>query len=94
MSFLKIDEFKDCLQKYQMGTLSKKEEEKFEHELEKLDEYQLFLEAELGETMNENKILRRSQAIAYVRMGFVSLIISLLLLPTLNLLALVFSILS
>lgn len=77
-----------------MGTLSKKEEEKFEHELEKLDEYQLFLEAELGETMNENKILRRSQAIAYVRMGFVSLIISLLLLPTLNLLALVFSILS
>lgn len=89
-------EFKVLFKKYQMGTSTEEEEERFESELEKLDEYQAFLEAETGETLNimsysletERKILRRSQLAAHFRMGLISLVISLLLLPTLNLIAL------
>lgn len=78
-----------------MGILTDEEEKRFEDELEKLDEYQAFLEAETSRISNENEygleternILRRSQLSAYFRMGLISIVISLLLLPTLNLFA-------
>lgn len=96
-----IDEFKKKLIAYESGNLSPVEAEKFEKELEKLDEYQAFLEAYIGDTSNpsadhptvEKKVLRRSQSAAYFRMGLVALIVSLLLLPTLNLFALILGVL-
>jgi len=98
---LTIDEFKKKLIAYESGNLSPVEAEKFEKELEKLDEYQAFLEAYIGDTSNpspdhpnvEKKVLRRSQSAAYFRMGLVALIVSLLLLPTLNLFALILGVL-
>jgi len=100
MIFLNIDEFKTTFKKYRMGNLTPEAEEKFEGELEKLDEYQAFIEMEIGGTQEDNnylqeeerKIFKRSQSSAYIRMGLVSLIISLLLLPTLNVLAMAFNI--
>lgn len=97
MNSLNIERFKDNLKKYKQGVLSGEEEKQFEDELEKLDEYQAFLEAETGRMSygidynpeTERKILRRSQFSAYFRMGLISLVISLLLLPTLNLFAMV-----
>lgn|GEM_PF-2119994 len=100
MNSLNIEKFKENFKKYKQGALSEEEENQFEDELEKLDEYQAFLEAETGgmsygvdyNPENERKILRRSQFTAYFRMGLISLVISLLLLPTLNLFAMVFDI--
>jgi len=94
---LTVDEFKKKLIAYESGNLTPDEEEQFEQELEKLDEYQAFLEAHIGDTLDpspnrckvEEKILRRSQSVAYFRMGLIALIVSLLLLPTLNLFALI-----
>lgn len=101
MSHLTSEEFKANLEKYRRGTLTEEEEERFEAALEKLDVYQAFLEAEAEETLNDNRsileterdILRRSQLVAYFRMGLISLVISLLLLPTLNLMAMALDIL-
>lgn len=86
---------------YRNGTLTEEEEEEFENELEKLDEYQSFLEAESVEAMKwdehylerERKILKRSQQSAYFRIALISLVVSLLLLPTLNLMAMALGIL-
>lgn len=101
MNHLNIEEFKENFKKYKQGTLTEEAEERFEDELEKLDEYQAFLETETGRMSNgvdynpetERKILRRSQLSAYFRMGLISLVISLLLLPTLNLFAMALDIL-
>lgn len=95
VDYLNSDEFKVNFKKYRTGTLTKEEEEQFEDELEKLDEYQAFLEAETRGRPNRNdydsekerKVLRRSQLSAYFRIGLTSLVVSLLFLPTLNLLA-------
>lgn len=84
------EEFKSNLKKYQMGAMNAREEEQFENELEKIDIYREFLDSEVYEiprahnfpTVDEKRILRRSQSSAYFRMGLVSLIISLLILPT------------
>lgn len=94
------DQFKENLKKYHKGNLTPEEEEEFENELEKLDEYQAFLEAETRRETEDNdylqekerKILKRSQSSAYFRMGLVSLIVSLLVVPTLNVLAMAFDI--
>lgn len=100
MIFLNINEFKDKLKKYKQGVLTEGAERKFENELEKLDEYQAFLEAETGEMSNgndysletERKIIKRSQLFAYLQVGLIALVTSLLLLPTLNLLAMALNI--
>lgn len=92
---MKSDEFKNQFRKYRLDTLSEKEEKEIENELEKLDEYQMFLETEMGgsesfiEEKNynlktEREILKRSQFLAYFRMGIISLVVSLLVPPTLN----------
>ncbi|MDA3130860.1 hypothetical protein ACFPTR_13765 [Aliibacillus thermotolerans] len=94
------EEFKAKFKKYRMGMLTVEEEEQFEDELEKLDEYQAFLEVETAGISSgdeysletERKILRRSQLSAYFRMGLISIVVSLLLLPTLNLFAMAFDI--
>lgn len=93
MSRLKSDEFKRKLEQYQQGSLTPEEEEQFENELEKLDEYQNFLETEMKIEVTKNeydpnlekRILKRSQLFAYLRIGLSTLISVLLILPTLNL---------
>jgi|SRR5690625_4775688 len=95
-----IDEFKRKLNDYVAGNLTPDEAEQFEQELEKLDEYQAFIEANVDDVPDykldgppiDKKVLRRSQSTAYFRMGLVALIVSLLLLPTLNLFALIIGI--
>ena len=101
MNVLNSDDFKRYFKKYQMGTLNDEEMDRLENELEKLDEYQTFLEVEMEEISKRNgynleterKILRRGQFFAYFRIGLVSIVVSLLLLPTLYLLALALDIL-
>lgn len=98
MNHLNSDEFKEKFKKYRQGTLTEEEEERFEDELEKLDEYQAFLEAETRGRPNRNgynpeterRILKRSQMFAYFRIGLSSLVTALLILPTLNFLTSVY----
>ena len=93
MNHLNSDEFKVKFKKYRQGTLTEEEEERFEDELEKLDEYQAILETETRGRPNKNdynpeterRILKRSQMFAYFRIGLSSLVTALLILPTLNL---------
>jgi len=95
---LRVDEFRKMLEKYRDGDLTAEEEEEIENELEKLDIYQSLLEKEFTEIHTENdlepnkKILKQSQNFAYMRIGLVALIITLLLLPTLNLFAMILGI--
>lgn len=101
MNFLNNKEFKENLKKYEFGLLTAEEEEQFEEILEKLDEYQAILEAETTGSLKkdydnfeaERKILKRSELHAYFRISLISLIVSLLLLPTLNLIAMAFNLL-
>lgn len=91
---IKLDsnDFKERFKRYRYGKVTDEEERLVENELEKLDEYQSFLEEEFEEGFKdpgldvENAILRRSKVMAYLRTGLAAIIAALLILPTLNLL--------
>jgi hypothetical protein len=86
------NDFKERFKRYQHGKVTDEEEKLVENELEKLDEYQNFLDAEFEEGFEkfgldvERAILRRSKFTAYLRTGLTAIIATLLILPSLNLL--------
>ncbi|WP_156644685.1 hypothetical protein [Lentibacillus sp. JNUCC-1] len=95
------EEFKSNFKKYREGTLTEEEEIQMEGELDKLEQYQAFLEAETEDEANESnrnpevdrKILRRSQSSAYIRTGLIALVVGLLIPPSIHLFAMVFDLL-
>lgn len=91
MIHLNKEVFKEKLKQYKEGSLSEEEEELFEDELGKLDEYQSFLESESAQEIKNidhpdkvKGILKRSQTNAYIRIGLVSVITVLLIMPLVN----------